>query len=100
MRKSVLSYAHSARSHGDAMSKGRSLLDSFLFDSPDYPQKCIEILEVSFRVRPLKHMLQTQFKGRGEEFEDECIHAIRQDYGVALFNRTIDDLIDDTIINL
>ena len=51
-------------------------------------------------MRPLKHMLQTQSKGRGEEFEDECIHAIRQDYGVASSNRTIDDLIDDTIINL
>ena len=61
------------------MSKERDLLDTFLFDSPDYPQKNIEIVEVSFRVRPLKHMLQTQSKGRGEEFEDECIHTIRQD---------------------
>ena len=97
MRKSVLSYAYFARSHGKAMSKGRSLLDTFLFDSLDYPQKCVEIVEVSFWVRPLKHMLQAQFKGRGEEFEDKCIHAIRQDYGMTSFSRTIDDSIDDNV---
>ena len=45
-------------------------------------------------------MLQTKIKGKGEDFEDECIQAIRQDYGMASCNRTIDDLIDDTIINL
>ena len=98
MKNTIFTYAHAARSHDDAMTKGRSLLDTFFFDSPDYLQECIEIVRVSFRVRPLKHILQTQSRDKGKEIKDKCIHAINQDYGLNTFKKRLDDFIDGTMM--
>ena len=101
MKRTISTYADAARSHDKAMRYGRILLDTLLNHSFDYfggfwpgcLLECIEIVKISFHMRPSRRMLWTQLMDRGELFNHELIRAIHRDYNFTSFDNGLDGLI-------